>query len=306
MQLLVRDLATGLGLTGLVVSPAFGYAGVGFPLLGMNAFAQIWGAILPLRWYMAVLLGQAARGLPLSDSARPFAVLAALAVLYTLLAFLRLRALAGRTSPHRAWTRAGAGLCRAARHRRSLRRRVAARARDPRSLHPAGAGAAGLRLLLPAAVSQPDPAQDPDRGGRQRSERAEPQHRADLGCERRGQGRGSRRDARRGARGDRPRRGLRRGRHPAPDAARRAQGRHRPPSDLCRCHLPVHLQNNVEPASRLRSIRCRRSSPRAARAPTAAWPRRRWRPRAPPTSCCSRSSTRSAATRATSCRRPSC
>src|SRR5215471_2989254 len=29
VQLLVRDLATGLGLTGLVVSPAFGYAGVG-------------------------------------------------------------------------------------------------------------------------------------------------------------------------------------------------------------------------------------------------------------------------------------
>ena len=29
LQLLVRDLATGLGLTGLVVSPAFGYAGRG-------------------------------------------------------------------------------------------------------------------------------------------------------------------------------------------------------------------------------------------------------------------------------------
>jgi ABC-2 type transport system permease protein len=98
MQLLVRDLATGLGLTGLIVSPAFGYAGVGFPILGMNAFALFWGALLPLRWYMAVLLGQAARGLPLYDSARPFAVLAALAVLYTLLALLRLRAIAASTS----------------------------------------------------------------------------------------------------------------------------------------------------------------------------------------------------------------
>ena len=94
MQLLVRDLAIGLGLTGLVVSPAFGYAGVGFPTFGMNAFAQAWGAILPVRWYMAVLLGQAARGLPLSESARPFAALAALAVLYALLAFLRLRVVA--------------------------------------------------------------------------------------------------------------------------------------------------------------------------------------------------------------------
>src|SRR5262247_801020 len=99
MQLLVRDLATGLGLTGLIVSPAFGYVGVGFPILGMNAFALFWGAMLPLRWYMAVLLGQAARGLPLYESARPFAVLAALAALYTLLAFLRLRAIAASTSP---------------------------------------------------------------------------------------------------------------------------------------------------------------------------------------------------------------
>jgi ABC-2 type transport system permease protein len=92
LQLVARDLATGLSLTGLVVSPAFGYAGVGFPILGMNAFAECWGALLPLRWYMAVLLGQAARGLPVQESARPFAVLAALATLYSLLAFLRLRA----------------------------------------------------------------------------------------------------------------------------------------------------------------------------------------------------------------------
>jgi ABC-2 type transport system permease protein len=101
MQLLVRDLATGLGLTGLIVSPAFGYAGVGFPILGMNAFALFWGALLPVRWYMAVLLGQAARGLPLSASARPFAALAALATLYTVLAFLRLHSLARSTSATR-------------------------------------------------------------------------------------------------------------------------------------------------------------------------------------------------------------
>ena len=94
MQLLLRDLATGLGLTSLVVSPAFGYAGVGFPTFGMNAFSQIWSAFLPVRWYMAVLLGQAARGLPLADSARPFAALAALAAIYSLLAMLRLRSIA--------------------------------------------------------------------------------------------------------------------------------------------------------------------------------------------------------------------
>jgi ABC-2 type transport system permease protein len=96
LQLVVCDLAVGLGLTGLVVAPAFGYAGIGFPTFGMNAFAQLWSTILPLRWYMAVLLGQAARGLPVADSARPFAVLAGLAVLYTLLAFFRLAAVGPR------------------------------------------------------------------------------------------------------------------------------------------------------------------------------------------------------------------
>ena len=114
LQLLVRDLTTGLGLTGLVVSPAFGYVGVGFPLLGMNAFALSWGAILPLRWYMAILLGQAARGLPIADSAQPFAVLAALTALYSLLAIFRLRAvgpaMAARTAAAEltpvAWARA--------------------------------------------------------------------------------------------------------------------------------------------------------------------------------------------------------
>ncbi|HEX4555115.1 MAG TPA: ABC transporter permease [Xanthobacteraceae bacterium] len=98
LQLLVRDLPTGLGLTGLIVSPSFGFAGVGFPVLGMNAFSVAWGAILPLRWYMAVLLGQAARGLPLQDSARPFAALAGLAVLFALLALLRLHSIAAGIS----------------------------------------------------------------------------------------------------------------------------------------------------------------------------------------------------------------
>jgi ABC-2 type transport system permease protein len=98
MQLLTRDLLTGLSFTSLFVSPAFGYLGVGFPTLGMNAFAQAWGAILPLRWYMAVLFGQAARGLPVHDSAQSFAALAGLAALYTLLAFLGLRRL-GASGP---------------------------------------------------------------------------------------------------------------------------------------------------------------------------------------------------------------
>ncbi|WP_050424372.1 ABC transporter permease [Bradyrhizobium tropiciagri] len=96
LQLLVGDLATGLGLAGLIASPAFGYAGVGFPTIGMNTFAQVWSAILPLRWYMAVLMGQAARGLPISESAIPFAALAGLALLFAGLAWLRMASLTRR------------------------------------------------------------------------------------------------------------------------------------------------------------------------------------------------------------------
>jgi ABC-2 type transport system permease protein len=93
LQLLAGDLPTGLGLTGLFASPAFGYAGVGFPTIGMNAFAQVWSAILPLRWYMAILLGQAARGLPVSEAAVPFAALAGLTMLFAGLALFRMASL---------------------------------------------------------------------------------------------------------------------------------------------------------------------------------------------------------------------
>ncbi len=91
-QLLTRNLAFGLSLTAIFCSPAFGFAGVGFPVLGMNGFAQFWGALLPLRWYIEILFDQAVRGLPAPVSAQPFTILGALAVAYFGLAWLRLRA----------------------------------------------------------------------------------------------------------------------------------------------------------------------------------------------------------------------
>ena len=170
LQLLVGDLATGLGLTGLIVSPAFGYAGVGFPILGMNAFAQVWGALLPLRWYMAVLLGQAARGLPLHELGsavrRPCCAGRALRAIRVPSTACDRKAHA----PPSGRARTGSGACSAARHRGSVRRRMAARARDPRRLHPSGHRAADLRPLLSAALPHSDSAQGPDRGRRQRPE----------------------------------------------------------------------------------------------------------------------------------------
>jgi len=108
LQLLTRDLLTGLSATGLIVSPAYGFAGVGFPVVGMNAFAQTYGALLPLRWYESILMGQAARGMPVQTSAGAFAALAALAVGYLLLALYRLNAMRNGLSASRAETQPSA------------------------------------------------------------------------------------------------------------------------------------------------------------------------------------------------------
>jgi ABC-2 type transport system permease protein len=99
LQLLVRNLPLGLSLTGIIVSPAFGYAGVGFPVVGMMAFPQAWGSVLPLRWYIELLFDQAARGAPVHASALPFAVLGAMAIALFALTWLRLRAIGARPLP---------------------------------------------------------------------------------------------------------------------------------------------------------------------------------------------------------------
>jgi ABC-2 type transport system permease protein len=93
LQLLVRNLAFGLSLTAIITSPAFCFAGVGLPVLAMGAFAQGWGALLPLRWYLQVLVDQAARGSPVHASGLPFAVLSGMALVLFGLAWLRLRSL---------------------------------------------------------------------------------------------------------------------------------------------------------------------------------------------------------------------
>jgi ABC-2 type transport system permease protein len=102
LQTLTRNLASGLSLTGIICSPAFGFAGVGFPVIGMSGFAKAWGAFLPLRWYLQILFDQAARGSPASDSAAAFAWLASLAVAFFGLASWRLVALLRAPPPSKA------------------------------------------------------------------------------------------------------------------------------------------------------------------------------------------------------------
>ena len=93
-QLLARSMAFGLSLTAIVCSPAFGFIGVGFPILGMNEFSRIWGASsAPLVYANLVRSGRSGiAGVHISKS---FGILGALAVLYFGLAWIRLRAMPG-------------------------------------------------------------------------------------------------------------------------------------------------------------------------------------------------------------------
>ncbi|MDQ0390883.1 ABC transporter permease [Labrys monachus] len=102
LQLLTRNLALGMSVTAIFCNPAFGFAGVGFPVLAMGGFARFWGTLLPLRWYIQILFDQAVRGLPTSVSAQPFLALGGLAVGLFGLAWWRLRILARTAAPHAA------------------------------------------------------------------------------------------------------------------------------------------------------------------------------------------------------------
>ena len=308
LQLLVGDLATGLGLTGIVVSPAFGYAGVGFPVFGMNAFAQSLGRD-PAG---ALVHGRAAR----AGGAR--------------IAASRIRApVRGAGGARRALLRARIPApARGRAERDPAERRRAAPPVAPAA--PRGVGGAfaaewrrvltirGAFILLvlaplvygfyypqpylnqilrkiPIAVVDNDLSELSRRivetldasGAVRVAVRTETLAEAHAAVDR----------------GE----ALAVVGIPPRDRARRAQGQRRPHSDLRRCDVSVHLQNHRRSgiATAIGTLVVR-SSPPAAPAPTAASSRRRSRRRAPPTSCCSRSSIPSAATRATSCRRPSC
>ena len=113
MQLLARNMALGLSLTGLIVSPAFGYAGVGFPVLSMGEFPRAWGSILPLRWYIQILFDQASRGAAVRITAEPFAMLSGLTIVL----------ICWSGSASAAWSGAS---CRSPRRPRSRRRPPAA------------------------------------------------------------------------------------------------------------------------------------------------------------------------------------
>ena len=152
MQLLARNMAVGLSLTGHRRLARLRLCRRGLPgARRWRRFPRAWGAILPLRWYIQILFDQASRGAAVRYTAEPFAILCGMTIGSCRLVWLRFRALVrrGLTIPDESDRRRG----RHARHRGRVRGGVAARAGRSRRARPVRAGAAALRSVLPAALS---------------------------------------------------------------------------------------------------------------------------------------------------------
>jgi ABC-2 type transport system permease protein len=96
LALLLRPMASAIAIATLLTSPAFGFMGIGFPRLGMNAFAYGWSALLPGTWYLTARIDQTVRGTPLDQSWTPVLILLAFVVGLAALVALQLESMRAR------------------------------------------------------------------------------------------------------------------------------------------------------------------------------------------------------------------
>jgi ABC-2 type transport system permease protein len=75
LALLLKPVAAAVSIATLLTAPAFGFMGIGFPRLGMNAFAYGYGEMLPGTWYLMARIDQTIRGTPVDLSWKPILVL---------------------------------------------------------------------------------------------------------------------------------------------------------------------------------------------------------------------------------------
>lgn len=75
LALFLKPVGSAISIGTLLTAPAFGYMGIGFPRLGMGAFAYGWGSLLPGTWYLMARIDQTIRGTPLDLSWKPVLIL---------------------------------------------------------------------------------------------------------------------------------------------------------------------------------------------------------------------------------------
>jgi ABC-2 type transport system permease protein len=105
LALVLKPLASAVSIGTLLTAPAFGFMGIGFPRLGMSAFAYGYGSLLPGTWYLTARIDQTVRGTPVDLSWKPMLILLAFVIGLAGLVAWRLesnRAVANRTNGHAA------------------------------------------------------------------------------------------------------------------------------------------------------------------------------------------------------------
>ncbi|MDQ0563756.1 ABC-2 type transport system permease protein [Rhizobium mesoamericanum] len=99
LALLLRPMASAISIGTLLMAPAFGFMGIGFPRIGMNAFAYNWGQMIPGTWYLMARIDQTIRGTPLDLSWKPITVLLFMVLLFASLTALRLEIIRAPSRP---------------------------------------------------------------------------------------------------------------------------------------------------------------------------------------------------------------
>jgi ABC-2 type transport system permease protein len=95
LALLLRPVAAAVSIATLLTAPAFGFMGIGFPRLGMNAFAYGYGELLPGTWYLMARIDQTIRGTPIDLSWKPVLVLIGFVAVLVGLTAIRIRMMRG-------------------------------------------------------------------------------------------------------------------------------------------------------------------------------------------------------------------
>jgi ABC-2 type transport system permease protein len=96
LGLLLKPMATAVSIATMLTAPAFGFMGIGFPRIGMNAFSYHWGQLLPGTWYLMARIDQTIRGTPRDLSLHSIAVLTVMTLVLAMLVALRLEVLRAR------------------------------------------------------------------------------------------------------------------------------------------------------------------------------------------------------------------
>lgn len=102
--LLTRDFARAISFVGVILAPALGYMGIGFPREAMPPLAQAWSALIPGTWYIQLRIDQSLRATPMDLSVWPVLYLLAIAVALGLIVLLRLDRMRSAFAPATART----------------------------------------------------------------------------------------------------------------------------------------------------------------------------------------------------------